>query len=156
MILNNSILSAGHFLLTNLLLDKLKASAPSRVVIVASASHEHFPVLFDDLQSDKNFSPLKTYGASKSANILFGVHLAKELEGKNNKLYRYSTMVLLLYSSVYWYKTWLKQLLCFGLLSDYINSWRIVWNVLQLLSRMTHLISNLLSQMQLKMFEIYP
>ena len=76
------VLCTGHFLLTNLLLDKLKASTPSRVVILASMGHEHCPIKFDDLQSERDFSSLAVYGRSKSANVLFGVQLAKELEGE--------------------------------------------------------------------------
>ena len=56
-------------------MDKIKASAPSRIVNVSSLAHEVNPIDLNDLQAD-NFSVMKTYGRSKSANILFTVHLA--------------------------------------------------------------------------------
>ena len=72
----------GYFLLTNLLLDTLKASAPSRVVSVASYAHRMVPALdFDDLQFRKKYSGFKVYGASKLANVLFSKELARRLEG---------------------------------------------------------------------------
>ena len=73
----------GHFLLTSLLLDRLKASAPSRVVVVASdASRYAWRGLdFDDLMSERRYGPLKAYGRSKLANILFARELARRLEG---------------------------------------------------------------------------
>jgi len=77
----------GHFYLTYLLLDKLKSSAPSRVVIVASEAHERSKLNFDDLQVTKKFSNFEAYGRSKTANILFGVQLAKVLEGTGVTVY---------------------------------------------------------------------
>ena len=72
----------GYFLLTNLLLDTLKASAPSRVVSVASYAHRMVPALdFDDLQFREKYSGFKVYGASKLANVLFTKELARRLEG---------------------------------------------------------------------------
>ena len=72
----------GHFLLTQLLLDRLKASAPSRVVVVASVAHKHGgPLDFDDLQSERNYSGMGTYGRTKLANVLFTRELARRLEG---------------------------------------------------------------------------
>ena len=85
------VVISGHFLLTNMLLGKLKASAPSRIVNVASTAHEKAPLDFDDLttQFAENFDPYKTFGRSKTANILFTVHLASILEGKlsNDELF---------------------------------------------------------------------
>jgi NAD(P)-dependent dehydrogenase (short-subunit alcohol dehydrogenase family) len=69
------------FLLTNLLLDKLKSSAPSRVVIVSSAGHRGPMLDFDDLQNEKNFRGFRAYQGSKLANLLFTQALAKRLEG---------------------------------------------------------------------------
>ncbi len=69
------------FLLTNLLLDLLKKSAPSRIVNVASATHYGKKVRFDDLQGEKHYSMFWAYGQSKLANILFSYSLARKLEG---------------------------------------------------------------------------
>lgn len=73
----------GHFLLTDLLLDRLKASAPSRVVVVASSAHESAKrgLDFDDLQSERSYRWAKVYGKSKLANIYFARELAQRLEG---------------------------------------------------------------------------
>ncbi|XP_060655209.1 retinol dehydrogenase 13-like isoform X2 [Drosophila nasuta] len=73
----------GHFLLTNLLLDLLKKSSPSRIVNVSSLAHVNGTINFDDLNSEKSYSPRKAYGQSKLANILFTRELAKRLEGTN-------------------------------------------------------------------------
>lgn len=72
----------GHFLLTNLLLDRLKASAPSRVVNVSSTAHRGARSMgFDDLQSERSYSAMGAYNRSKLANILFTRELARRLEG---------------------------------------------------------------------------
>jgi len=73
----------GHFLLTNLLLDILKQSAPSRIVTVSSNAHYSFcdAIQFDDLMSEKKYSGEFVYGQSKLANILFSRHLGRLLEG---------------------------------------------------------------------------
>jgi retinol dehydrogenase-12 len=73
----------SYFLLTALLLDVLKASAPSRIVNVASDAHRTAPLDFDDLQAEKKFNGLVVYGRSKLANILFTYELAKRLQGTN-------------------------------------------------------------------------
>src|SRR5713226_531052 len=70
----------GPFLLTNLLLDLLKASAPSRIVNVTSDAHNGAKVNFEDLQGEKKFSGWQAYGQSKLAMILFTRELAKKLE----------------------------------------------------------------------------
>jgi NAD(P)-dependent dehydrogenase (short-subunit alcohol dehydrogenase family) len=59
----------------------LKASAPSRVVTVSSVGHKWAPLDFKDLQSERNYSSVKVYAKSKTANILFTVHLADLLKG---------------------------------------------------------------------------
>ncbi len=69
------------FLLTNLLLDTLKASAPSRIVTVSSDAHQGAQINFDDLQGEKHFSGFDAYHQSKLANILFTYTLAKRLNG---------------------------------------------------------------------------
>src|SRR5712664_2652407 len=71
----------GPFLLTNLLLDLLKASAPSRIVNVTSDAHNGAKVNFEDLQGEKKFSGWKAYGQSKLAMILFTHELAKRIDG---------------------------------------------------------------------------
>jgi retinol dehydrogenase-12 len=69
----------AYFLLTNLLLDMLKASAPARIVSVAS-SYQHRPD-FDDLQMQQGYDGWDAYGRSKYMNILFTVELARRLQG---------------------------------------------------------------------------
>lgn len=71
----------GYFLLTNLLLDLLKAGAPSRIVNVSSRAHVRSHLNFDDLQGEQKYSGLRAYGRSKLANILFTYALARRLEG---------------------------------------------------------------------------
>lgn len=69
----------GHFLLTNLLLDMLKVSAPSRIVVVSSEGHRITDINRDDLMSEESYSKIKAYGQSKLANILFARELSKKL-----------------------------------------------------------------------------
>jgi NAD(P)-dependent dehydrogenase (short-subunit alcohol dehydrogenase family) len=73
----------GHVLLTELLLDRLKASAPSRIVVVASEAHKFAldGLKFDDLQCEGHFWSYRVYGRSKLANIYFARALAERLEG---------------------------------------------------------------------------
>jgi NAD(P)-dependent dehydrogenase (short-subunit alcohol dehydrogenase family) len=73
----------GPFLLTNLLLDRVKAGGPARVVNVASTAHNSARrgMPFDDLQSTQRYAGMKVYGESKLANILFTTELARRLEG---------------------------------------------------------------------------
>ncbi|HYU07116.1 MAG TPA: SDR family oxidoreductase [Thermoplasmata archaeon] len=71
----------GGFLLTHLLLDLLKASAPSRVVNVSSSAHEGGRIHFDDLQGEARYSGFRAYGQSKLAQVLFTYELARRLEG---------------------------------------------------------------------------
>jgi NAD(P)-dependent dehydrogenase (short-subunit alcohol dehydrogenase family) len=68
------------FLLTRLLLPRLLASAPSRVVNVSSLSAS--PIDFDDVMIAKSFSPMRAYGQSKLAQVMFTIDLAAELEGR--------------------------------------------------------------------------
>jgi len=70
----------GSFLLTNLLLDTLKASAPARVINVSSNAHASGKIEFDNLQGERGYSP-RVYENSKLANILFTIELARRLEG---------------------------------------------------------------------------
>ncbi|MCI0397594.1 MAG: SDR family oxidoreductase [Chloroflexi bacterium] len=69
------------FLLTNLLLDVLKAGAPARVVNVASDAHAGGRIDFDDLQGRRGYSGRRAYAQSKLANVLFTYELARRLAG---------------------------------------------------------------------------
>jgi NAD(P)-dependent dehydrogenase (short-subunit alcohol dehydrogenase family) len=69
------------FLLTNLLLDTLKASAPARIINVSSEAHEQGYINLDDLQSEKGFPFMRAYGQSKLAVLMFTYELARLLEG---------------------------------------------------------------------------
>lgn len=71
----------AYFLLTNLLLDALKASAPARVVNVASMVHQGATINFADLQSERNYNRTRVYAWTKLANVLFTYELARRLEG---------------------------------------------------------------------------
>jgi len=71
----------GYFLLTHLLLDLLKQSAPSLIVNVSSAAHAYGKIDFDDLQGEKKYGGFSAYANSKLANILFTYELARRLEG---------------------------------------------------------------------------
>jgi NAD(P)-dependent dehydrogenase (short-subunit alcohol dehydrogenase family) len=73
----------SYFLLTNLLLDVLKASAPARIVNVSSDAHTTAPLNFDDLQHKKSYEGrgFIAYGQSKLANVLFTYELARRLQG---------------------------------------------------------------------------
>jgi NAD(P)-dependent dehydrogenase (short-subunit alcohol dehydrogenase family) len=69
----------GYFLLTNLLLDVLKESAPSRIVIVSSGAHKYGRIDFNDFYGEKNYKTMTAYSKSKLANILFSYELARRL-----------------------------------------------------------------------------
>ena len=71
----------GHFLLTNLLLDRIKEAPSARIINVSSKGHIRGNLDFDNLNSEKSYVPWVTYGTSKLANILFTHSLAKRLEG---------------------------------------------------------------------------
>jgi retinol dehydrogenase-14 len=68
------------FLLTNLLLDRLKQSAPARVVTVSSNAQARGRIDFDDLQGERSYSGARAYNQSKLANILFTYELARRLQ----------------------------------------------------------------------------
>jgi NAD(P)-dependent dehydrogenase (short-subunit alcohol dehydrogenase family) len=71
----------AYFLLTNLLLDTLKASAPARIINVSSRAHARAQINFDDLQSRSNYNGRQAYEKSKLAIVLFTYELARRLEG---------------------------------------------------------------------------
>ena len=71
----------AYFLLTNLLLDRLKSSAPARIINVSSNSHERAKLDFDDLQNRRRYRGWRAYAWSKLENILFSYELARRLEG---------------------------------------------------------------------------
>lgn len=71
----------NYFLLTHELLDLLKASAPARIVSVASIAHRRAMLDFNDLQLSRGFGAWKAYSRSKLANIMFTYALARRLEG---------------------------------------------------------------------------
>lgn len=71
----------GHFLLAELLLPTLKASAPSRIVVVSSGVHKGAKLDFDDLQGEKSWGAMRFYAQSKLANMLFVRSLSRRLEG---------------------------------------------------------------------------
>jgi NAD(P)-dependent dehydrogenase (short-subunit alcohol dehydrogenase family) len=69
----------AYFLLTNLLLDRLVDGAPSRVVNVSSGAHQGGRLDFSDLQSERRYDPVRVYGRTKLANVLFTYELARRL-----------------------------------------------------------------------------
>ena len=69
------------FLLTRLLLERLKASAPARVVNVSSGAQSLGKIDFDDLMGEREYSGQRAYNQSKLANVMFTYELAKRLEG---------------------------------------------------------------------------
>lgn len=86
----------GHFLLTNLLLDDLRACVPSRIVIVASGAHMQAPnIEYDDVQRNQPYPTaslgkfqafMRKYSQSKLANVMMCVELARRL-GPDSRVY---------------------------------------------------------------------
>lgn len=99
----------GHFLLTNLLLDRLKESAPSRIINVSSVAHTFGRINRKDLNSEKGYNKFRAYFQSKLANILFTRELSKRLHGTgvtvnslhpgvvNTELVRYQNLMRIIY-----------------------------------------------------------
>lgn len=71
----------NYFLLTNLLLELIKSSAPARIVNVSSNAHYGNRLDFDDLQNKRRYWGMQPYGRSKFANVLFTYELARHLDG---------------------------------------------------------------------------
>ena len=75
----------SHFLLTLLLMEKIKKSAPSRIVNVSSMAHDskHVTLRLDDfVLSKEKYSPFQRYGRSKLAQVVFTTELSQRLEGE--------------------------------------------------------------------------
>ena len=92
----------GHFLLTNLLLERIKESTPSRIIVVSSLAHVTGYLDFDDMMWRKRYNPYLAYCRSKLANVMFARELARRLSDTpgltvcalhpgtvNTELYRY-------------------------------------------------------------------
>ncbi|XP_055951030.1 retinol dehydrogenase 11-like isoform X1 [Argiope bruennichi] len=77
----------GHFLLTHLLLDRIKASVPARIINVSSIAHIYGHIDFNDINLNSNYRPIQAYCRSKLANILFTRELAKRLKGSGVTTY---------------------------------------------------------------------
>ncbi|MGD8753950.1 MAG: SDR family oxidoreductase, partial [Anaerolineales bacterium] len=73
----------NYFLLTNQLLEMILASAPARIINVASNSHYNEELDFDDLQMNRLYLGWRAYGRSKLANVLFTYELSRRLQGSN-------------------------------------------------------------------------
>jgi NAD(P)-dependent dehydrogenase (short-subunit alcohol dehydrogenase family) len=71
----------GYFLLTTLLLDMLRASAPARIVNVSSEAHRRARLHFADVEYRRGYNGYTAYGQSKLANVLFTYELARRLAG---------------------------------------------------------------------------
>jgi len=75
----------GHFLLTGLLLDMIKKTPDSRIVNVSSGAHKYGKMDFDNFlfENGKDYSPMRSYGRSKLANLLFTYELQRHFEANN-------------------------------------------------------------------------
>lgn len=77
----------GHFLLTQLLIDKLKKSSNARIINVSSIAHLRGEINFDDINLNKNYDKYDAYSQSKLANVLFTRELANRLSTTDIKVY---------------------------------------------------------------------
>jgi NAD(P)-dependent dehydrogenase (short-subunit alcohol dehydrogenase family) len=71
----------AYYLLTRLLLDRLRQSRPARIVNVASEAHRPYSLDFDDLQNERRYRVFTAYGRSRLATLMFTYELARRLEG---------------------------------------------------------------------------
>jgi NAD(P)-dependent dehydrogenase (short-subunit alcohol dehydrogenase family) len=81
----------GHFALTGLLMPALERAAASehqrpRVVTIASIAHKRGSIDFDDLQSKKQYKPMKAYQQSKLANVMFSLELDRRLQAAGSRV----------------------------------------------------------------------
>lgn len=76
-----SVIYLGPFLLTHLLLDKLKRGAPSRIINVASDLHRRVKMNWDDLQSERRYNCLNSYSQGELAKVLYTYELARRVRG---------------------------------------------------------------------------
>jgi NAD(P)-dependent dehydrogenase (short-subunit alcohol dehydrogenase family) len=79
--MNFALNHLAYFLLTDLLLETLKASAPARIINVASNSHRNKHLDFDNLELERGYWAGRAYGRSKLANLYFTYELARRLDG---------------------------------------------------------------------------
>lgn len=79
--MNFAVNHLAPFLMTNLLLDTIKKSAPARIISVASNAHKYGKMRFNDPEGKKSWGSMQSYAQSKLANILFTRRLARDLEG---------------------------------------------------------------------------
>lgn len=79
--MNFALNHLAYFLLTDLLLGTLKASAPARIVNVASNSHYGQHLDFENIELKRGYNPMRAYGRSKLCNLYFTYELARRLEG---------------------------------------------------------------------------
>ncbi|NXH18854.1 RDH12 dehydrogenase, partial [Bucco capensis] len=84
----------GHFLLTFLLLERLKESAPARIVNVSSLAHHGGRIRFHDLHGEKSYNRGLAYCHSKLANVLFTRELARRLQGKFQRIAEFTANAL--------------------------------------------------------------
>jgi len=75
------VLTTLDFLLTSLLMERLKQSAPSRIVVVSSALSKRGSIKFENMHSEEGYNKMKAYADSKLANLLFSQKLSEKLEG---------------------------------------------------------------------------
>ena len=79
--MNFAVNHLAPFLLTHLLLETIKKSAPARIINVSSNAHKYSKMNFPDLEFEKKYSSIKSYSQSKLANILFTKKLSQQMRG---------------------------------------------------------------------------
>ena len=84
--MNFALNHLNYFLLTNLLLDSLKAAESARIVNVSSNSHKNKQLDFDDLELMRGYNMGKAYGRSKLANLYFTYELARRLKDDGSEI----------------------------------------------------------------------